>query len=46
MKISETIEDLKRLMAERGDLELVNADGESLSMEFNDDDDEEVIVVE
>jgi len=38
MRASELIEDLKILIEERGDLEVVNDENEYVTIEFNDDD--------
>lgn len=44
-KASELIEDLKTLIEERGDLEVVNEDNEGVMVEYNNDDEEEVFVI-
>jgi hypothetical protein len=46
--ISELIEDLKAVMAERGDIEVVNPDGEAPSLTYDPDDGDqtEALVIE
>lgn len=46
MKASELIADLRTLIQERGDLEVVNAEDESVMIVFNDTDGDAVFVIE
>lgn len=45
MKLSEAIQELQDLKTTHGDLELVDDDDNSVDFEFNDDGDDQVIVV-